>query len=44
MKVVILGAGAGMALPTIKLLAKHEKVSTLVLADLNLEVHHHFLW
>src|SRR5690606_382345 len=37
MKVVILGAGAGMALPTIKILAEYEKVSSLVLADLNMD-------
>ncbi len=37
MKVVILGAGAGMALPTIKFLAKYAKLSKLVLADLNID-------
>ena len=37
MKVVILGAGAGMAQPSIQHLAKYDKLTKLVLADLNID-------
>lgn len=41
MKVIILGGAAAMAQPTIKVLEKFEKVTSLVLADLNVESVNH---
>lgn len=38
MKVVILGGAAAMAQPTIKILEKFDKITSLVLADLNVEM------
>lgn len=37
MKVIILGGAAAMAQPTIRILEKFEKITSLVLADLNVE-------